>query len=495
MPIPNLQEHPDREPRSQPAETRPAGGPGRVVATMGRARHPRPTARTAALPLDDVLARAVAFRAGAADRLLQRMPVNVSVSWGITHVVEEFEESIFEGQEIGELGELSAGDALVIDDADSILSRRGPNQEVVENRLRDATGPQQYRWYRVLRLRGLDVSGRHLYIRDGTLAAEPASTPSSEAPTLSAGSFSELEMDLRKICVAYLGVVSDYGDGAAVASSKQLGTLFARHGITGSLHDGDNTSLDTPQGRTQMIAIIRAALALLVRPLKDPLKAFRDRLMTRAFKDGGCIAARVTSLSDAIIAIEHVCDAVEGKGGDEPIKLQPDDSRKVKLRACVRTLYGEMLNEHVLAARYKRALNVNWERYAAEVGDIQNALQCICVLERLSKSTIPPSLTFSYNRLCTLANKLTSLSNPRNIRVCVRELGTAFADCRDIIDAFWDQMDDTLKRVDFEDTQDDSYPEYDDTPKDESVDTLMFKLLSKKPLKLSPPKTREDDAK
>lgn len=86
---------------------------------------------------------------------------------GITHLVRPIGGSIFEGEETAEVYQ---GMNLNIDTDRSIWSRRGPNQEVEENRLSDEDGLQIYEWYPVLSIDGSETPSNS-YLRDETFIA------------------------------------------------------------------------------------------------------------------------------------------------------------------------------------------------------------------------------------------------------------------------------------------------------------------------------------
>lgn len=106
---------------------------------------------------------------------LQMKPRTVTVKWGITHLVKKMNGSIFgsgdflEG-EIGSAGELQQGQRLVIDDEKTFLSRRGPNQENLENRMQDKFSRPSHLWYHVLFLNDRNISSEKLYLREHTFA-------------------------------------------------------------------------------------------------------------------------------------------------------------------------------------------------------------------------------------------------------------------------------------------------------------------------------------
>jgi len=107
--------------------------------------------------------------APAQSSVVQRVPIEAKVSWNITHVVEEKNGSLFEGAEIGALGELESGERLVVDSDDIFVSRRGGNQELARNWEADRRAEPGRDWYRVLILKGRDVRSHSLYVRGETI--------------------------------------------------------------------------------------------------------------------------------------------------------------------------------------------------------------------------------------------------------------------------------------------------------------------------------------
>lgn len=123
----------------------------------------------------------------AADRLpVQRAEKDAAVKWDITHIVGLDEGSLFGtdgglGNELSpdEGGQLSRGDRLLIDDAPVLISRRGGNQEIVGNRVKDSTGNKVHEWVRVLQIIPQDGEPRDLsggppmYVRKETISILP----------------------------------------------------------------------------------------------------------------------------------------------------------------------------------------------------------------------------------------------------------------------------------------------------------------------------------
>jgi hypothetical protein len=105
---------------------------------------------------------------------VQRTIVPAKVVWGRTHIVKEIEGSIFgdddysEG-ETGPLGELTAGQEIIIEDDDIFISRRGANQEKEEIREEHRETKPSIPWVRVLEIDKVDVSSANVYVRAETV--------------------------------------------------------------------------------------------------------------------------------------------------------------------------------------------------------------------------------------------------------------------------------------------------------------------------------------
>ena len=118
---------------------------------------------------------------------IQMTKKGASVTWGVTHVVEIVDDSLFGGENPldNELppslgGQLMKGDKLVIDDAPVLISRRGANQEKVDKRTEDAKGNTVSKWVRVLKIipiKGIerDLSDKKMYVRKETISIEEKS--------------------------------------------------------------------------------------------------------------------------------------------------------------------------------------------------------------------------------------------------------------------------------------------------------------------------------
>lgn len=110
---------------------------------------------------------------------VQRAIVPAKVTWAVTHVVKEMDGSIFGGEnfeegEIGPLGELTAGQTIVINDDDIFISRRGSNQEVAKNRKEQGEEERpSVPWVRVLEIHtpyeAVNVVGRNVYVKAETV--------------------------------------------------------------------------------------------------------------------------------------------------------------------------------------------------------------------------------------------------------------------------------------------------------------------------------------
>lgn len=102
------------------------------------------------------------------EAIFQLKPARVAVP-GTTHVVKVINESIFEGQEVPPpFGQVQNNEELFIDNEDIFTSRRGPNQEVENNRNADALRLPDQDWYKVLKLKGEKVGDRDYYLREET---------------------------------------------------------------------------------------------------------------------------------------------------------------------------------------------------------------------------------------------------------------------------------------------------------------------------------------
>jgi hypothetical protein len=101
---------------------------------------------------------------------VQRRVVPVQIVWGRTHLVKEVGESILGEDPLDEFeaDELIANDIVTINDEDVFVSRRGPNQEDVENRETDKRKFPSKEWYRVIEIERGNVESENLYIRNGT---------------------------------------------------------------------------------------------------------------------------------------------------------------------------------------------------------------------------------------------------------------------------------------------------------------------------------------
>lgn len=116
---------------------------------------------------------------------VQRTIVPAMVTWGVTHVVKERGGSIFgsgnlQEEEIGPLGELTAGEVIVINDDDIFISRRGSNQEDEENRKEQGGEKPSIPWVRVLSIKGVNVTAKNVYVRAETVQIKPEKKKSEE---------------------------------------------------------------------------------------------------------------------------------------------------------------------------------------------------------------------------------------------------------------------------------------------------------------------------
>ncbi len=102
-----------------------------------------------------------------AGTVIQRQEVPARIN-GLTHLVTAKNGSIFEG---ADFLQVEHGMQLVIDTAQKLRSRRGPNQELHTED--DRSGPQNNRWFRVLAVNGRNVPP-DVYVRADTIEVENA---------------------------------------------------------------------------------------------------------------------------------------------------------------------------------------------------------------------------------------------------------------------------------------------------------------------------------
>jgi hypothetical protein len=115
------------------------------------------------------------------DASVQLKPIPV-VSLGVTHLVHEENNSIFEGYEVGRIGEIEPGEKLVVDDEDIIVSRRGIHAaDSPELHEQYRMGEQIYDWYRVLGVKEATVGGEKLYLREEMFARDDERNLESES--------------------------------------------------------------------------------------------------------------------------------------------------------------------------------------------------------------------------------------------------------------------------------------------------------------------------
>lgn len=108
------------------------------------------------------------------DTTAQLKPVLGEVTWGVTHAVKEENGSIYgdggyAAGEIGPWGELTFGEIVTLDDDDLFMSRRGANQEDGDKRGKDSLAQPTVEWIRVLKIKGVDVTGLNVYVRSETV--------------------------------------------------------------------------------------------------------------------------------------------------------------------------------------------------------------------------------------------------------------------------------------------------------------------------------------
>jgi hypothetical protein len=115
---------------------------------------------------------------------VQRVKRDARVTWAVTHLVRvqgsPEDETLFgkgndwqSGEVPPELGQLSRGQAIVVDDEEMFMSRRGANQEDPARREQDRNaGGLKHKWLKVLavdRDGGLQQAPEHAYVRAETI--------------------------------------------------------------------------------------------------------------------------------------------------------------------------------------------------------------------------------------------------------------------------------------------------------------------------------------
>lgn len=222
-------------------------------------------------------------------QVTQRAPRVVEITWGVTHLVRKMNGSIFGGEdfmggEIGQEGELTLGQKIIIDDQKTFLSRRGSNQEDPRNRLRDKLSRPSVTWYHVLSVDGKDISGEKLYVRENTFALSGKTV----AGDLSTGDQERLTVIVKKSLTASSSVSGEWtpfmesalksgalSAGENSASLKMIQTMHALY-VLGDLLSEGYTGLELsagsnplPNGGMQLIVpfvynLIRPSIRIIV---------------------------------------------------------------------------------------------------------------------------------------------------------------------------------------------------------------------------------------
>lgn len=177
---------------------------------------------------------------------IQRAPITYYIH-GTTHLVQATDShSLFNGKEDVFL---QHNTQIIIDNEDSILSRRGPNQEIPENRAADARSTPGYLWYRVTQIDGSSCLEKRVYVRADALSHAPTEgSIISPLPSLSHEAGERLTIPLpvsarsaNRVARGYNTYDSRRGDTPHVAIMSLGGHLY----VAGN--SGDNFSIcDTP---------------------------------------------------------------------------------------------------------------------------------------------------------------------------------------------------------------------------------------------------------
>jgi hypothetical protein len=232
--------------------------------------------------------------------VLQRTPMRV-ISTGITHLVHENANSIFEGFEVGRFGELEPGDKLVIEDGDIIVSRRGPHTvDDPMKREQYRTGEQIYDWYRVIVVKNQDVREQHLYVRDQTFIRNTA----PYVPEL-------LGREKQKKTLESFKTGCKLFQANQEMSFQDFKGLLLKAGFEGSIHEEDSENkplIDNSQPRKNFIDALRYSYELATRELYGDEAAVRDELLDSALTGSGCIAAQTRMLEDRRALVDNLLD-------------------------------------------------------------------------------------------------------------------------------------------------------------------------------------------
>jgi len=264
----------------------------------------------------------------------QRLPICV-VLHGLTHLVKEVDGSIFEGEEIGSGGELEPGQALVIDDQDIIVSRRGMNQEIDKNRERNRVGPQSHEWFHVLKLNHQDVSSMNLFVRQDMIHPAPLEEQVEDYR-------SQLQDDkgagatLKK----FARVIKLFKENESM-SFQEFEAMLRTAGFKGSIHKDLNQDLiDYEDARKLLVDDLQQAVALASRPLIGDAAAIRDGLLLHSLRDEeGCLAAQTRLLATKVALVNKMLN-----GSIKPLSEKLDRNVASLVREYIVGRFGEWLN-------------------------------------------------------------------------------------------------------------------------------------------------------
>lgn len=264
----------------------------------------------------------------------QRLPIRV-VLHGLTHLVKEVGGSIFEGEEIDSAGELEPGQALVIDDQDIIVSRRGMNQEIHENRERDRVGPQSHEWFHVLELNHKDVSSMNVFVRQDMIHPAPLEEQVEDYR-------SQLQDDKGAGATLdkFARVIKLFKENESM-SFEEFETMLRTAGFKGSIHKELNQDLiNFVDSRKLLVDDLQQAVALASRPLIGDAAAIRDGLLLHSLRDEeGCLAAQTRLLATKVALVKKMLN-----GSIKPLSEKLDREVASLVREYIEDRFGEWLH-------------------------------------------------------------------------------------------------------------------------------------------------------
>jgi hypothetical protein len=234
---------------------------------------------------------------------------------------------------------------------------------------------------------------------------------------------SEFKKEVLKRMYLFQLAVDSYGDGTKITNVKEFEDMFHKAGIQGALHTSENESLKSPQGRTSLIEIIRAALKLATQEIKDKeLARIRIILLSEGFKEEGCIAAQISNLSEKLGVTNQIIETV-----DSPMELMDyDEKGKVEI------LEEHIINSYPMYIEAKSHLHGKKDtNYQDLMMHCNRALLALEVLRYLKVylnevKQKPSSIVSLFNQLSILATKMGEQKNHSSREALIIQLGEKY---------------------------------------------------------------------